>query len=373
MEKRRMLSQDIAKGIVILSVVLTHSGHLADEHPLMWFIYFITCPMGFFFLISGYNYRPGRRKIAENIKNRSKQLIIPLVCYSLGAFVVMFILNLIFGFGTIKGLLVSLYTSLTGTFSIDSIVLKYFVDPSLATLSVYNIPSWFVVHMFLGYVIFFIVVDYALLSTKKMFSIVIGLMSISMALDIALDKIKPFNPLGIIDVPSIAAMLLIGAYLGQKGLFNDGTVEKKWVVINSIVGLGLCTVFTITYPRAGMMLGGNLSLVLGCAEIPITLIMAVLFSYGLIGLCKLLERVPVLSPAMCWLGKNSLGIYFVHMPVITLVKFFLGIDIFSGPDKSTITASQYMAIFFITLVITIAVVFIIEQIKAFVKKRMRKK
>lgn len=73
-----MLSQDIAKAIMIISVVVTHTLGIRDSltDPLTWYMYLIMCPMGFFFVISGYNFHPGKRSAKESIWLRFKQLML---------------------------------------------------------------------------------------------------------------------------------------------------------------------------------------------------------------------------------------------------------------------------------------------------------
>ena len=87
---KRMVEQDIAKGFAILLVIFVHSAQL-DTQSNTWMIAFTGYIMPFFFFISGYNYRPGRGTWGKNVAKRARQLLLPLLFYSLAIYVVMFI------------------------------------------------------------------------------------------------------------------------------------------------------------------------------------------------------------------------------------------------------------------------------------------
>ena len=78
--KNRMIAQDIAKGLAVIVVLWFHAAARLSSfnlYPLIPFAYV----MAFYFIISGYNYKSGRRSIGQSIWLRFKQLLIPLFVY----------------------------------------------------------------------------------------------------------------------------------------------------------------------------------------------------------------------------------------------------------------------------------------------------
>lgn len=74
-------SQNIAKGILICSVIFFHSKIFIDYSVINNFnILFLVfpCLIGVFFFYSGYNYTPKKRTAKESIKRRTKQLLLPI-------------------------------------------------------------------------------------------------------------------------------------------------------------------------------------------------------------------------------------------------------------------------------------------------------
>ena len=81
-EKEKPNIQYMAKGALIIGVTGFHSllyeDHIAYHHFHIAFCVF-PCLMGVFFFYSGFNYASGKRSPIDNIKRRTKQLLIPLI------------------------------------------------------------------------------------------------------------------------------------------------------------------------------------------------------------------------------------------------------------------------------------------------------
>ena len=81
-EKKRLQYVDVIKGIGILFVVFLHLiAPCAFKNTVLNHLTEIFVVAFFFF--SGYFYRPGKRSLGENIKNRAKSLMFPFFRFSL--------------------------------------------------------------------------------------------------------------------------------------------------------------------------------------------------------------------------------------------------------------------------------------------------
>ena len=80
----RSAEQDIAKGLAILFVVFIHSTKLKSS-TMDIVLTFAGYAMPFFFLMSGYYYKPGRRTWRQNVSKRLRQLLIWDVPFTLMA------------------------------------------------------------------------------------------------------------------------------------------------------------------------------------------------------------------------------------------------------------------------------------------------
>ena len=92
LDKKRDPVQDIAKGIGMLFVIFLHTTTLftiggRDTVPsglvTILFLALMGYMMPFFFLISGYNFKPGTLTYGESIRKRAKQLLVPLFNYTI--------------------------------------------------------------------------------------------------------------------------------------------------------------------------------------------------------------------------------------------------------------------------------------------------
>ena len=87
-EKKRTVSQDAAKGLMIISVVFFHCYLVCLPDPSAGLTIFnlLSCFFPFllssFFFYTGYNYVPNGKSFKENLAKRAKQLLLPIVfCY----------------------------------------------------------------------------------------------------------------------------------------------------------------------------------------------------------------------------------------------------------------------------------------------------
>jgi Fucose 4-O-acetylase and related acetyltransferases len=156
--KKRMSEQDIAKGIGILIVVFAHSTQIKAT-TMNLIIAMTGYAMAFFFFMSGYNYKPGKGTWGKNVVKRCKQIIWPLIYYSVGVYGVMLIYFMIRQEATVKDALSS-FCSFWLTRPLSQWVgLKVEMTNPFSGLLV---QGWFLQHMITAYLIFYAVADYAL-------------------------------------------------------------------------------------------------------------------------------------------------------------------------------------------------------------------
>ena len=80
--KKRMLEQDIAKGIAIILVIALHTLTLKKEiYNILGGLFGFIMP--FFFFMAGYNHRPYRYTYKEIVLKRIRQIGVPFLTYSI--------------------------------------------------------------------------------------------------------------------------------------------------------------------------------------------------------------------------------------------------------------------------------------------------
>ena len=225
--KKRLVSLDMAKGIGILAVLVVHCLALASARAAV--IYLLGSLMLIFFFITGYNYRPGRRTVLQNIKQRAKQILIPFYLYSIVIFVIGSVLYISFGEMTLQDAL--------------NDAIGYFcgIMPSGSVFRYIFMPYWFLPIMFLSSVLFFIIADFALKSVQRTVLISLLLMAVSVPI-LGYTNNAPWRlPL----VPVCSAIMLIGAFAGQKQFFSNPPFKGTKLGISVLCAAVISVVLTI--------------------------------------------------------------------------------------------------------------------------------
>ena len=97
LDTKRDPVQDIAKGIGMLFVIFLHTTTLytvggRDTVPsgliTILFLSLMGYMMPFYFLISGYNYKPGL-SFGQSVRKRARQLLVPLVNYTIAIWIIL--------------------------------------------------------------------------------------------------------------------------------------------------------------------------------------------------------------------------------------------------------------------------------------------
>ena len=357
LEKRqRMVTQDIAKGIAILMVVMLHIIEVPNYIRIVVGLLF-GYAMPFFLFMTGYNYRNKGLTPKQNIKKRLKQILKPLIIYTLIIAIIMsfhFVLN---GEATVGECIKSYVGFLLSRWGTPYVGWDL---PKTLFQRIFG-PLWFIQYLVPSSVIFYLFVDKALIDTKHFLITTFSLATISVIL-IELGLVLPW---GIQDAPAIAAIMIMGAFSHQDNKLFKEPSQKKWTYINCAFCLVVIAVIELSGNTAGYFPAGEISGVFGGIEVYITMIVALLGSYFLINFCKLIEKNKPITRIYTWLGTHSLQILILHLPIAHLV-----IDAFGYQQMVTefpvavdkISIDQIIT-FIVTMTILYVVITIIDKSK----------
>ena len=295
--KKRLDAVDIAKGILILAVVMSHAW-FANSNLLGDFLPF---SMPAFFFLSGYTYKPGR----NYLKNMGKRAVTLLIPYCL--------------FGIACNLLYPVYVTLSKTPAMpgaqQAVWTAWLKADALNMLM--STPMWFLVALFTASIIFFAVADRVRDSLPKTAITVAVLVAAALVIDV----VKKSNLVWFIDLaPYAAAMMVIGTYCGRRQLFSKLSVKA---IVIGLVCLAVSEVLNRIFPGSGktsvVEYIGDKKWYGGLTAFCI----AVTGSIGTLCVAKLLEKVPVVRSIFKWLGRNSLWILCIHYCAIMLIELQL--------------------------------------------------
>ncbi len=315
---KRMLSQDIAKGLAIMLVIAVHTYQVSKPVGAVFAIFFGYL-LTYFFFMSGYNYKNKGLTYLQNIKKRTVQILLPLLIYSLAVFVVMGAYFLIRGEATIPELLKSYFVFAISKWGAKLIGWNM---PQVLFQRLLG-PCWFLQYLVMANFIFYAVVDWAIVNGKRLISCVVGLCSISTLL-LAFNIILPW---GIQDAPAIAALMIVAAYCKKENLLFAEPSKKYWTIINCIVCVAAIAIIELLFNGAGFIGAGELgtTTALGAGETYVMIIIGVIGTYFIVNVSKLIEKIPVVSKFLIWIGQHTFLILILHLSFVHIIKDILNL------------------------------------------------
>lgn len=335
-------SQNIAKGILICSVIFFHSKIFIDYSVINNFnILFLVfpCLIGVFFFYSGYNYTPKKRTAKESIKRRTKQLLLPI--------------PIIWGLSTILVVPMLLFTNSATLYNIKQSFVYVTMSEPWALLSGFDISTfnfdlavcigvyWFLYTLWIVSCIFYLIVDYVNEKISRHIITVALLLFISFLIG---EFVGPYLPFTIQCYPVVLAIMLTAAYL-KKSNFLDKE-ESKAMMCTKVITFELIIILisTICYfvfgaNLVGSLMGGRFNSSINGLDAYISYIFAILGTYIIHNISKLISKIPVIGTIIEKFGQNSAFVYITHGITISYIDtliFHRNHNLFSSTVQSTI-------------------------------------
>ena len=329
-EKENPNIQYMAKGALIIGVIAFHSllyeDHKAHHHFHIVFCVF-PCLMGVFFFYSGFNYASGKRSPIDNIKRRTKQLLIPLITMFFVAVILIGGLQLITGNTQMIDIWYSLKYLLTdgGVITGNPDILKGCYDLTLAFGTL-----WYSYALYIVSVVFYLIVDWAISKLRNLLIIVIPLLITSFLIGQFIRYCLPYT---VQSYPLILTIMLVGAYIRKKDLLNIHLDNKKNIYISIIlmivfegiiIGLSLLCYYAFGATAVGALLTGGLNKKIRGFDVFVAFLMSILGTFVIHTLMKFISKIKFVSSFFEIFGKNSAFVYLTH-PIITFLYSYTNI------------------------------------------------
>ena len=347
--------QNIAKGILICSVIFFHSKIFIDYSVINNFnILFLIfpCLIGVFFFYSGYNYNPEKRTPKESIIRRTKQLLLPI--------------PIIWGLSTILVVPMLLLTNSATLYNIKQSFVYVTMSEPWALMSGFDIStfnfdlavcigvSWFLYTLWIVSCIFYLIVDFVNEKLSRHIITVALLLFISFLIG---NFVGPYLPFTIQCYPVVLAIMLTAAYL-KKSNFLDKE-ESKAKTCTKVIAFELIIVlisaicyFAFGANLVGALMGGRFNSSINGLDAYIAYIFAILGTYIIHSISKLVSKIPVISTVFEKFGENSAFVYITHGITISYIDtliFHRNHEFFSTNVQSTtyllIAIVVYMILF----------------------------
>lgn len=318
-KKERSNVQDMVKGALIIAVIFFHCtlyGNATSYNEFNIVFCIFPCIMGVFFFYTGYNYTVGKRSPIENIKRRTKQLLIPLL--------VMIVVDTI-----LVGGLVLIYNKTNFTDMWKSFI-PFLLSEGGLELWNPNIPNfnyelalslavlWYLYTLYIISIIFYLIVDKVVIKLSRLIPVV----SILVILSFVIGQFLGYKlPYAIQSYPLMLAIMLTGAYFSLKKELDKPIDNKKSVIIaiiqaivaeGIIFGIGIICYYAFSATTVGGLPGGALNNTIKGFDAFIAYIMAILGTFLIHTIMRLLNRVKILALFFGFLGKRVSIVYVTH-------------------------------------------------------------
>ena len=325
-KKIRSNVQDMVKGALIIAVIFFHStlyGNPTSYAEFNIVFCLFPCLMGVFFFYTGYNYTIGKRKPIENIKRRTKQLIIPLVIMLFVATILVGGLQLLYKQTDFTGI----WQSLLQFFYSEGGVALW--KPNLSNLN-YDLALsvailWYLYTLYIVSVFFYLIVDKVIIKLSRFIPLVSSLVILSFVLG---QFVGPNLPYALQSWPLILAMMLTGAYLSQRKALDRPLDNKKSIMIaigqmilaeGVIFGLSLLCYFAFGATTVGALAGGSFNGIIKGFDALVAYVMALFGTILVHTIMRLLNKIKILSLFFGYLGKHVALVYVTHPIFISYI------------------------------------------------------
>ena len=357
--------QYMVKGALIIAVIFFHAFLYGNNYAYQTFTMafcLFPCIMGVFFFYSGYNYTVGKRKPIDNIKRRTKQLLLPLL--------IMFFVSILL----VGGLqLITKNTDIEGIWQ----AIKYFLfseggvimwkmDISQANFDTLLAVGllWYLYALYIISVIFYLIVDKVIVNLRNFIIVVVSLVLASFLIGQFVGYELPY---AIQSYPLILAVMLVGAYVKEKDLLNIPLDNKKNIIISIVLmvvfegiifGLGLMCYYAFGATTVGALPGGALNPTIKGFDALVTFAMAILGTFAIHTLMRFLAKIKFISFFFGLLGKNVAVIYLTHPIFISYIHTLI-----FGRNYDTLGWFQPYMYTIITVVLLLGIFLLVNKLK----------
>lgn len=348
MEKKRIVSIDVAKGIGIIIVCMRH---LVNTIGVDFMANYFPFLMGMYFIFAGYFYKSGNSYL-YNVKKRIKQILIPFLVYQCIVLFGYYLFELIMGNPLDLSVVINDYKDVViDRYAFTPILSTYTSTNSLTSIARHAGPSWFLLRLFCAELIFFAVVDKALESKRNTIISVSILCTISVVLNLILPYHLPFQ---IENLFSIAGIMIVGAYAKKcnvaEYIENEYQTKKYWMIF-------ICSLVGYLVLNYSLKCGGS-DLITGVYgpwvgwSIYIWLPTNVLATYAFVVICFWISKIKPFEKVFRLLGNHTLFILCFHRIIAQVVGELVGLDVLWG-DISRYTIPGAMLLMVVSVVICI--------------------
>ena len=325
-EKDSSIIQYMAKGALIIAVVFFHAYLYKNNYAYQTFnmvFCIFPCIMGVFFFYSGYNYTIGKRKPIDNIKRRTKQLLLPLLVMFFASVILVGGLQLITNNTDMEGIWQAMKYFLLS----EGGVMMWKIDIAKANFDTLLAVGllWYLYALYIVSVVFYLIVDKVITNLRNFIIVIVGLVLVSFIVGQFVGYELPY---AIQSYPLILAVMLVGAYAKNKDILNVPLDNKKNISIaivlmiafeGVIFGLGLLCYYAFEATTVGALPGGALNQTIKGFDALVAFVMAILGTFVIHTLMRFLVKVKPLSFFFGILGKNVAIVYLTHPIFISYI------------------------------------------------------
>ena len=334
--------QNIAKGILICSVIFFHSKIFIDYSVINNFnILFLVfpCLMGVFFFYSGYNYKPEKRTPKESIIRRTKQLLLPI--------------PIIWGLSTILVVPMLLLTNSATLYNIKQSFVYVTMSEPWALMSGFDISTfnfdlavcigvcWFLYTLWIASCIFYLIVDFVNEKLSRHILTVALLLFISFLIG---EFVGPYLPFTIQCYPVVLAIMLTAACLKKSNFLDKEESTAAMctkVIVSELIIILISTIcyFAFGANLVGALMGGRFNSSINGLDAFVSYIFAILGTYIIHNISKIFSKIPIISGLLDKFGENSAYVYITHGIIISYIDtliFKRNHEVFNSAVQSSI-------------------------------------
>ncbi|MEG1925739.1 MAG: acyltransferase family protein, partial [Ruthenibacterium sp.] len=330
---------DIAKGILIISVLAGHFGF-----PQTGYIYLFHIPA--FFVLTGYTSSPQKVSLVSYIWKKCKTILFPFYIVNILFFTINLALNKL---GLYDNLIVGDYPGFKTEISV-------FLRNPMA-MSSWGGATWFLFVLFTAEIIYALICtlckNVGILKDKEVY--ILFIVGLAGAFCISFNIVLPF----MIDVSLMACIYIaIGKALSQFNVFEKHIEHKVMIPISFVVVIFFGSFFYHT----------NIAFNWPTKSFPVfPVALAIVFCciYILYLTSCLLEKLELFKNVLSYIGKRAFSIFVFHflaMRVVTLVLILLKLEPMEALQR-VVPIGSYLWIFYTfgALLICLIISFISEK------------